>query len=211
MRNTSDNFARSVRLSFRFLGFAFLAVLVAPCEPGSESWNIVPGGTSGPITTSTTRQSLIDRYGASNVSDQDVDVGEGETQPGTVLFPQDQKRSLDILWSNDTKKAVPKDLTINGNSSLWHTVHGISLGMSLKQLEQINGRPFELSGFGWDYSGTLNSWKGGALDKELSANGRVLLRLGASEEDIKAAQSEYNRVLGDGVFSSEQPEMQKLN
>jgi len=135
-------------------------------KPAQDPYTIVLGRADGSITASSTRRNLVDRYGEANVSDQDVDIGEGETEPGTVLFPKDSQRSIDIRWKDPQKKVSPKFLTIRGRASLWKTAHGISLGTSLKQLERINGRSFSLSGFAWDYSGTVLSWENGALEKE---------------------------------------------
>jgi hypothetical protein len=90
-------------------------------------------------------------------------------------------------------------------------VHNISLGTSLKDLEKLNGQPFHLAGFAWDYPGTVNSWDNGALAAELDGgHGRILLQLGSPPRaDITA--KELSKVAGDGNFSSQNPVMQKLN
>jgi hypothetical protein len=64
----------------------------------SNNWLILPGGASGGmITVTTTEAELAATYGKTNVVAQDVDLGEGETEPGTVLFPHDPTREVDIL------------------------------------------------------------------------------------------------------------------
>jgi len=100
-------------------------------------------------------------------------------------------------------------LIIRGKASRWKTAHEISLGTSLTQLEQINGRPFVLSGFGWDYSGTVESWQNGALSKDLEGNGRVILRL--DTEQKSANQADLGQVQGDRPFPSSDAVMQKVN
>lgn len=190
--------------------FLCCLVSVATGQPKPEDWLIVPGGASGPITASTTRAGLAARYGEANVVDQNIDVGEGEMKPGTLLFPKDPQRSLEILWKDPKTKLSPKFLTVHGKASLWKTVHEISLGTSLKELEHINGQPFVLSGFGWDYSGTVTSWKSGVLEKELQANGRVTLRLD-TEDETAVERSDMDQVVGDRDFSSAHPVMQKIN
>jgi hypothetical protein len=210
MLKSSDLFLRNSRLAGLLTSFFIFAVVLISGTPVPEAWLIVPGGASGAITASTTRRELVERYGAANVRDQDVEVGEGETEPGTVLFPRDPKRSIGILWKDPETKRSPRFLTIRGNTSRWRTVHQITLGASLKQLEQINGRPFSLSGFGWDYSGTVTSWQGGVLDKDLDANGRVFIRLDYSAEQARNAQN-LDQVQGDRPFASDHPVMQKVN
>ena len=90
-------------------------------------------------------------------------------------------------------------------------MHSISLGTSLKELEHLNGRPFRLAGFAWDYSGTVLSWDKGSLAEEFDGgNGRLLLRLDP-RSDSDVPQAEQSQVMGDGDFSSDHPVMQKLN
>jgi hypothetical protein len=153
----------------------------------------------------------LTRFGARNVIDGDVGVGEGETAPGTTVFPRDPIRAIDILWKDPKTKRSPHILSIGGKASQWKTAHGISLGTSLRELEQINGKPFVLSGFGWDYSGTVYSWEGGVLSKDFEGHGRVILRLDTDLVPPSLPQPDYNHVSGDGSFSSSNPAMQKIN
>jgi hypothetical protein len=66
-----------------------------------------------------------------------------------------------------------------------------------------------LTGFAWDYSGTVTSWEEGSLDSDLQAPGGVVLRLGAPMDKLTEAES--REVQGDGEFSSHHPIMKKLN
>jgi hypothetical protein len=45
----------------------------------------------------------------------------------------------------------------------WGTEYGLGLGTTLKELEKMNGKPFQFAGFGWDYGGIV-TWEGGNLD-----------------------------------------------
>jgi hypothetical protein len=72
-----------------------------------DPWLILVSGEKGFINAHRTRQNLVSAFGASNVVDQDVDVGEGETVPGTVLFPKDPKLPIEILWKDPDKKTQP--------------------------------------------------------------------------------------------------------
>ncbi len=45
----------------------------------------------------------------------------------------------------------------------WHTESGVSLGTSLKQLERLNGRAFQIEPWGSDVGGNITSWRGGKL------------------------------------------------
>jgi hypothetical protein len=142
---------------YTLAGFVFLATMLGFGQSSADPWLILASGAKGAISVHTTREELVRLYGASNVVDQDVDVGEGEIEPETVLFPKDPERRIEILWKVQDQKTSPAFATIRGVASRWHGMRGISLGTSLKELEDLNGRPFSLSGFGWDYAGTVNS------------------------------------------------------
>lgn len=121
---------------------------------------------------------------------------------------------IKILWKDPYKKTLPASAQIAGATSRWKSAHNISLGTSLKELELLNGQPFHLAGFGWDYSGTVLSWDQGTLAQELGevggTYGRTILRLDYSSES-KMSHDEVSQVLGDGSFSSHHPVMQKIN
>jgi hypothetical protein len=202
-----------------FLTFLILVSVSAYGQVASDPWLIVATGDKGSINVHTTRADLVRMYGAANVVDEDVDVGEGEMEIATCVFPEDPQRSIEILWNDGQKKAKPSKLTIRGNTSRWKTAHDISLGTSLKQLERFNGKPFHMSGYGWDYSGTIMSWNGGTLAHELGEfdpkggeHGRVILRLTCSTTSaVPTTKEEDLQVVGDRDFSSSQPVLQKMN
>jgi hypothetical protein len=191
-----------------WLVVVLLVAISALGQAVSDPWLILASGEKGLINAHTTRGDLVRAYGASNVVDRD---GEGETEAGTVVFPQDPQRSIEILWKDPEKKAEPSCLTISGKTSRWHAVHGISLGMSLSELERLNGRPFHLAGFAWDYSGTVLSWDRGSLAAELDGgHGRLIVRLDPPYDD-RVPGAEQSQAMGDRDFTSDHPVMQKLN
>jgi hypothetical protein len=179
-------------------------------QAAPDPWLILASGEKSAINAHTTRADLVRMYGAANVVDEEADVGEGDMETVTTVFPRDPKRSIDILWKDPDKKTAPDSLTIRGCASRWKTEHNISLGMSLKRLEGLNGKPFHLSGLGWDYAGTVLSWADGILAPDLSgAQGHVILRLTCSGNPV--TKEEGSAVAPDGDFSSQNAIMQKIN
>lgn len=206
----------------RFVIAAFILplALFVSGQVASDPWLILADGNQGSINVHTTRQDLVRMYGANNVVDRDVDVGEGEEEPGTILFPSDPERSIAILWNDEQNKTNPSSLTIRGNKSRWKALHDISLGTTLKQLERLNGEPFHMAGYDWDYSGTVLSWDNGTLTvdlgqfdpKERALHGRVILRLDCDTASMKRlTEEESMQVMGDRNFSSAHPVLQKMN
>jgi len=45
--------------------------------------------------------------------------------------------------------------------------------VTLAEMERINGRPFGLAGFAWDYGGRVTAWRGGALSRPLPGSCRI--------------------------------------
>jgi hypothetical protein len=172
----------------------------------SSLWQIVPGRGAGPVTATISEADLTMHYGSAAVKPTRIELGEGETTPGTVLFPDDSSRRAEIVWQDTTSRSRPARLILRGRHSAWKVGPGISLGTSLKELERINGRPFTLAGFGWDYAGVVTEWGGGTLDSGLAG---VKLYLDPGPEQYESAP--YSQVLGDRDYSSSLAPMQQLN
>jgi hypothetical protein len=175
----------------------------ASTEPG---WKIVPGQSAGAITRVSSERDLIAAYGADKVEGVRVELGEGETTPGTVLFGADSVRRVEIIWKDTVARAVPTRLVWRGSSSRWQLPGGLGLGSSLHELEAQNKGPFSLAGFGWDYAGVVVDWAGGALATKLPG---VHLYLDPGPTDHQSPA--YGQVLGDRDYSSANEHMQSLN
>jgi hypothetical protein len=176
-----------------------------PADTTASQWQVRPG-RSGPITLETSEAELRQRHGASSVNSTRIQIGEGETEPGTVLYPNDSLRRAEVLWQDTSARRRPSRVILRGSRSQWQVPRGISLGTSLQELERLNGRPFTLAGFGWDYAGVVTDWRGGALDTTLAG---IKLYLDPGPAQYESAP--YSQVLGDRDYSSALPAMQQLN
>ncbi|MFQ6045515.1 MAG: hypothetical protein ACE5PT_04025 [Gemmatimonadales bacterium] len=178
-----------------------------PASVGTDLWLIAPGERVGPVERGTSEDALSSRVGSGNLAHEDIALGEGETEPGTVVFPDDSLLRLEILWEHPEVNVAPREIRLGGSASLWRTVHGITLGTSLRELEKLNGGPFTLAGWGWDYGGSVYHWNGGVLDDELPG---VFLRLDSGRWD-RLSGEEASQLDGDEGRSSALPAMQRLN
>ena len=178
----------------------------APAPVTSGQWQIVPGRSADFITPESSEKDLAQHYGASVVKSQRIDIGEGETAPGTVLFPSDSGRRMEIIWQDTVKRARPARLILRGGRTRWSLNGGVSLGTSLPELERLNGGPFKLAGFGWDYSGVVYDWSRGRLDSLLPG---VKVYLDPGPKAYESAP--YKQVLGDTEYSSDLPAMHQLS
>jgi hypothetical protein len=201
---------KSINRLFACLSLCFF--IFAGHSFAQTSFQIVPGMTVGAISPRTSEADLRKIYGSKNVRSGKVGLGEGETVPGTILFPNDPSRRLEIAWKNAKLKKNPDFVQFSGDQSRWKISPNIGLGTSLKALEQINGKGFVLLGFQWDYSGTIVSWNGGRLARRFGTNNDlVTLRLSPADYNNKALAKDLNAVVGDGEFSSQNKSMQKIN
>lgn len=181
----------------------------APLE--ADPWLIKPGEGVGKITAHSTLLDLQKAYGTDNVRLEQVSGAEGETYPGAVLFPNEPRKRLEIIWAEKSK--TPESILIReeadeseNTGTLWHTGEGVTLGTSLKTLEALNRGPFTLSGFDWDYGGMVLSWGDQGKLKE-DFQGKLVLRLEPSEHPPAKAME---AVEGDRQFSSSNPNMQTV-
>lgn len=167
-------------------------------QVSNESFLIDPWHGVGHIVPGCSEIDLIKFYGAKNVRYAAIEIGEGETAQGSILFPGTLD-AVAIEWKQTYSQ--PERITISSRGTRWHTQEGITIGTSLDQLEVINGRPFKLTGFCWDYEGRTVSWEKGRLSQQLQLDLRPT-------KDV--SESEFETVLGDRYFSSSFPAMKKL-
>jgi hypothetical protein len=188
-----------------------MIVALFQSAPPADVWLISPDGERSAITRNTTETDLVRIHGRENVADGDVNVGEGELEPGTILYPNDPARTLQIIWKDAKTRTAPKRIQLTGDASKWKTVSNVTLGTSLKELERINGRPFRLLGFGWDYSGTVTSWSAGELSRCCQPQAGLYIRLIPADLDGELYSTVGGQVRGDREYSSGHPAMQSLN
>jgi hypothetical protein len=157
---------------------------------------------TGPFAKSVTHASLVKTFGKRNVAFLEVGTGEGETAKASVIFPREKARRIEILWRNEKLRRDPAEMRL-GVDAQWRTAQGIRRGTTLAEVEALNGRPFKLYGFGFDYGGTTLDWNGGSLATQ--AGGctltlRFMMREGADNAGIYGEERS---------FMSDDPAMRK--
>jgi len=174
-------------------------------------WLVPPAGRAADIDGNTTRADLVRRFGHSSLRSAEINIGEGMTMTGSILFPDDSLRRIEIVWVDVKSTARPARLQVSGRKSLWTIAPGISLGTSLTEVERFNGGPLTLTGFDWDYGGVITGFRGGRLQYLKGKTPDVFLQLhpdpatSASSDQLRAS------VQGDREFGSEIAAMQRLN
>ena len=91
--------------------------------PASD-WQIAPG-RAGPVTRESSEADLRQHYGASVLESTRIDIGEGETAAGTVLYPADSLRRVEIIWQDSVNRRRPARLILRGERTQWQLNRGI--------------------------------------------------------------------------------------
>jgi hypothetical protein len=144
---------------------AALAFLFATSAAAAQKAPAPVVACTGAFAKGVTHASLVKAFGKPQVAFLDVGTGEGETAQASVVFPRDAARRIEVLWKNERARRDPAEIR-TGVAAQWSTARGIRRGMTLAEIEALNGRPFELYGFGFDHGGTTLDWKGGALAQQ---------------------------------------------
>lgn len=191
-----------------------------------DNFVIIPGQQVGAVRAGSTEASLKSLYGPELVVRDTVYLGEGEYEIGTTVF-KNTADQIQIIWKDKQAFARPEVMFVRpaydaqgnlrpgtaGRQVQWRVPVGegsIGVGTSLREVEQANGKPFKLYGFGWDYGGTTSDWQGGKL---MTADKKSFLTLlFGFEPDFSISENKfYDTVLGDGEFLSSLSAMQSLN
>lgn len=144
-------------------------------------------------------------YDSRNVIFTEVDAGSGRTVEASVLFPKDPKRRLEVWWSKPELRKDTFLIVINGQSD-WIAPGRIRLGLSLPQLEKLNGKPFKLKGFDKSGVARVSDWDDGVL--AAFAGG---CKSGVSfKASAKAAPDAVTALPADHEFSSDDPAMRAV-
>ena len=104
----------------------------------------------GAFAVDSSEARLIELYGAENVVTGIVPGPEGTEMLATTVFPDDPRKTLQFVWWDEKALSGPSNIELRPKMI---APGGVHIGLSLAEVEALNGEPFKLSGFGWDYGG----------------------------------------------------------
>ncbi len=146
----------------------------APQSAAANDWLLVPGQRAGPVTPELTATDLRRLFSA-DYADQQIDGAEGQQFPGGVLYGARPDQALTLIF--DGGRACTAVLA--GAGSRWHLENGLTVGMPLARLEELNGKPVKISDYGLPDGGYVD-FDGGRLQ---ALNVEVAPSPGAVSED----------------------------
>lgn len=123
---------------------------------------------TGPFARDADESTVAAAFGAANVTRAEIPIGEGYTEPGTVVFASDDAERIEILWHDPTARTRPATVIFRKGSTRRIAIAGlpdrpVALGATLEEIEAMNGKPFSINGFGWDLGGRATGWHDGRL------------------------------------------------
>ena len=149
---------------------------------------------------------LATAFHAKNVAFAQVDAASGGKVMASVLFAKDPKQRLEVWWSKPASRSDTHLIVINSQSD-WIAPGELRLGLTLADLERLNGKSFKLSGFDKNNVTTLSDWNGGLLGA-VPGGCKVGLSLRAS---LTASASALSALPADREFSSADAALRALN
>ena len=158
-----------------------------------------------PVAWDATEEALKAQFGADNIVHKDVGGPEGSELFATVVNEKTPETSFTVVWADDEKRANPQTIMINAiwddegklkGAPVYATDEGLKVGMSIEEVEKINGKPFKLSGFGWDYGGSPQSFEGGKLQQPEDTKCWLSMTFTTTAEQVPET------VLGEGEIMS---------
>ena len=174
---------------------------LAPAAPQpADGKNVLQ--CDGAFARDSSHAKLVQAFGKSSVAFMDVDGAEGDKIKASVIYPDEPRRRVEVLWHDEKARSRPATVRV-GYKSQWRTVRGLRIGSELADVEKINGRPFKLLGFDWDYGGRVADWMGGTL---AVMPGGCDFRL-AFNPWADAPDAARDKVSGDKEFLSTDPNM----
>jgi hypothetical protein len=175
---------------------------VAPAHAAKP--NII--ACSGAFAKDSSHAGLTSAFHARNVSATQVDTPSGSKVTASVLYAKDPKRRLEVWWSKPATKSDTHLIVINGQSD-WIAPGDIHLGLTLADLEKLNGKPFKLSGFDKDHTTTLVDWDGGTLSA-IAGGCRIGISLRA---DSKVSAASLGALPADRAYASSDASLRAAN
>lgn len=136
----------------------------------------------------TSKEELVKEFGEENVESSVQWFEEGTVKKEVAILYKETNKEISFVWDS-----LVSTISISGNNSHWSTKCGISLGMSLKELEQKLGGEVQFYGFAWDQSGYVK------LDTCIQAS-KTHIYMSLAEEGFSDASSQ--NLMGERLMSS---------
>jgi hypothetical protein len=139
-------------------------------------------------------------YGKANVSTGVVPGPEGTTMIATSVFSNDPDKAFTVYWWDEEKHERLANVTVPPADT---APGGVKIGMPIAEVQALNGEPFTLTGFDWDYGGAAGFQSG----KLANLPGGCFLSLTFSPSKPAPDQAVSDAISGDKELTSDMREL----
>lgn len=129
-------------------------------EADGAAYLLTPGVSAGKFKLGVSKADLLKQFPGEVVEGM-VPLAEGDEDMGLIIY-KGTENQIDVYLDDQGKTFF---FSINGVNTKWHTEQGLTVGTTLQELVNANGKPIGFSGFDWDYGGNVLGFNGGNLEK----------------------------------------------
>ena len=158
----------------------------------------------GPFSADSSEAKLIESFGKDNVVTGEVPGPEGSTVLASTIFPNDETKRIEVGWWDEDSLSQLAYFTVPSGDI---APHGLKTGMTVKEVEALNGGPFEMQGFWWDYGGYAN-FTGGKLG---AADTGCMVSVRFAPKDEYPADLIVDAISGEVQVPSSEPLLEQLD
>lgn len=179
------------RLSLAALSLALVAAAPAVAKEKTKPATPEAVACSGVYGPDSSEALVKQTFGADNVVTGTVPGPEGEDMLATTVFPNDPDRTMQFGWWDDETRT---GLSYVELAPTQIAPNGAHVGQTVAEVEKLNGKPFTVGGFWWDYGGYAN-FEGGKLENADDTTCWISLRFAPNDEypadlDVSAVSGE---------------------
>jgi hypothetical protein len=174
-----------------------------PAVAASATAETVPASATelsctDPVRADDTLASLRERYG--DQARLEMVAGPDGDFSAVVLWPDDPARRIEVVAADERSPLPVSAVRLPRTST--RRLAGLAVGDPLARANEVNGKPFKLWGFSWDYGGYVSDLGGGKL-AALPGGCRVVLRLSPRE-----GTEVPDALMGEVELSSDDPRLE---
>jgi hypothetical protein len=181
-----------------------LALSSSPASAEAAAMRVIK--CEGSFGRNASHASLVKAFGNNNVVYREIGGVQDKETKASILYPADPKARLEFIWQDVRARRRPALIRAKDQSA-WAAANGIRIGTALADVEKMNGKPFKLSGFDWDYGGRVTDWRDGALAKPQPGGCTLGIEFVHPED---APEESLTKVSGDREILSDHADMRAV-
>ena len=190
--------ARLFLCTFCLVSVASPAFAKDKVKPAALSATAEAVACAGVFGSDSSEALLIETYGKDNVVTGQVYGPEGMTYLASTVYPDDADRKMKFSWFNEDELTQLSSVELAPSQA---GPGGVRIAMSVGEVQAINGEPFTIGGFWWDYGGYAG-FETGQLAGPLQGECYLSLRFSPAD-DIPAAV-DTTPIAGEVVIPSDE-------